>query len=412
MNELMVSIPEAIAAFKQGEMLIMTDDEDRENEGDLIIPAAYADADAINFMATYGRGLICLPMSVAMFDRLNIPMMTTRNRSPYQTAFGVSFEAVVGVSTGISAGDRAQTVAVAIDPDSRPDDILMPGHMFPLKAAPGGVLTRAGHTEGSTDLARLAGFDEAAVLCEIMNDDGSMARQSDLKVFAKTHQLKMITIEALKKWRAEHDPIDIMEKIDVPACASLPLHGLGDFTTYAVANDRGGADHLVLMSPTLDVSKPCLVRIHSECVTGDVFDSMRCDCGEQLSEAMRLIADEGGVLIYLRQEGRCIGLRNKIKAYALQDQGYDTVEANERLGFSPDAREYAQAASILQSLGIQYVTLLTNNQQKVADLQLAGLRSVARVPLVMPSNPKNRSYLRTKQEKLGHLLESDEVFHG
>jgi len=400
-----LTIPQAIAAFQRGEMLIMMDDEGRENEGDLIIPAVHADAEVINFMVTHGRGLVCLPMLETAFDRLNLPMMVAKNQSPYGTAFGVSFEAASGVSTGISAADRARSIAVAVDPNSGPSDIAMPGHMFPLKAVDGGVLVRPGHTEGSTDLARLAGFDASAVLCEIMNSDGSMARREDLLAFAKEHGLGMVTIADLVAWRKAYDPIAVCDSGCAHPKASLPLHGLGDFTIHSFKNKAGGAEHLALVSEKVNNESPCLVRMHSECITGDVFGSMRCDCGEQLNEAMRRISEEGGVLIYLRQEGRGIGLHNKIKAYALQEQGLDTVEANERLGFLADAREYTTAASILNALSIDSIRLLTNNTRKVEALRAAGIDVLERVPLVMPSNPNNVAYLKTKQEKLGHVFE-------
>lgn len=405
MSDCMLTIPEAIAAFQRGEMLIMMDDEGRENEGDLIVPAVHADADVINFMVTHGRGLVCLPMLEEAFDRLNLPMMVAKNQSPYGTAFGVSFEAADGVSTGISAADRARSIAVAVDPSSGPAEIAMPGHMFPLKAVKGGVLLRPGHTEGSTDLARLAGFDASAVLCEIMNSDGSMARHDDLLTFAKEHGLGMVTIADLVAWRKAHDPMALSDESEDHPKAALPLHGLGDFTIHSFKNKAGGAEHLALVSQKRTHDTPCLVRMHSECITGDVFGSMRCDCGEQLNEAMRRISEEGGVLIYLRQEGRGIGLHNKIKAYALQEQGLDTVQANERLGFLPDAREYTTAASILKALSIESVRLLTNNTSKVEALCSAGIDVQERVPLVMPSNPSNAAYLKTKQEKLGHVFE-------
>ncbi len=399
-------IEDVVADFARGQMMIMVDDEGRENEGDLIIAAEFADAAAINFMCHHGRGLICLPMLSSDFARLQIPMMAQHNRSPYHTAFGIGFEAATDVTTGISAADRARSVAVAIDPNSGPADVVMPGHMFPLRAMDGGVLQRPGHTEGCVDMARLAGLKPAGVLCEIMNADGSMARRDALEQFAQQHDLKIVCINALVAWREQHDPQQPakIKKSSIASSAELPTRGGGNFVIHSFNNALGGADHLALVAEGTQLDQTCLVRVHSECVTGDVFGSTRCDCGAQRTHALDRIAREGGVFIYLRQEGRGIGITNKIKAYALQDQGMDTVEANHHLGFADDERSFDIAAQILHALNVKSVKLMTNNPRKVAALAAAEL-SVIREPLQVPATDENIFYMKTKQRKLGHLLE-------
>lgn len=393
------SVEEAIKALKAGRMVILADDESRENEGDLVIAAEFATAEAINFMSRFGRGLICLPMTEAMIDKLALPMMTTVNRSPYKTAFTVSIEAAQGVSTGISANDRARTIQVAVDPQSGPNDIITPGHVFPLRACPRGVLERTGQTEGSVDLMRLAGLQPAAVICEILNDDGSMSRRDQLIQFAKTHDLLLVTIKDLIEYRIRHEHL-----VEVSSTTRLPIQHHGDFTMMLFTNQLDQKDHFALYKSPVSADRPPLVRIHSECVTGDVFGSCRCDCGLQLQQSLAYIAAEGGVLIYLRQEGRGIGLANKLKAYSLQDQGYDTVEANVQLGLPVDARNYAIAFQILKHMGIESLRLLTNNPDKITALQQYGLHVVERIPVLVPMTPENQTYLKTKQDKLGHLL--------
>lgn len=391
------TIEQAILELQAGRMIILMDDENRENEGDLVIAAEYATAEAINFMSKYGRGLICLPMANEYIDKLSLPMMTSHNRSPYGTAFTVSIEAATGVSTGISASDRARTVQVAIDPTSGPSDLISPGHLFPLRACEGGVLERAGQTEGSVDLARLAGLKSAAVICEIMNDNGSMSRRDELTAFSLQHNLVMVTIKDLIEYRIKHETL-----VTVTASSRVPLQAHGDFTMTVFSNQLDDAEHFVLVKAPYH-SIP-LVRIHSECITGDVFGSCKCDCGSQLQQSLALIAKEGGILVYLRQEGRGIGLANKLKAYALQEQGYDTVEANLELGLPIDNRDYAIAYQILNYLGVNEIRLLTNNPQKIESISQYGLNVSERVSLVVESTLENRAYLKTKQEKLGHLL--------
>ncbi len=393
------SVEEAIKALQAGRMVILADDESRENEGDLVIAAEFATAEAINFMSRFGRGLICLPMTESMIDKLALPMMTATNRSPYKTAFTVSIEAAQGVSTGISANDRARTIQVAVDPQSGPDDVITPGHVFPLRACPRGVLERTGQTEGSVDLMRLAGLQPAAVICEILNDDGSMSRRDQLIQFAQTHDLLLVTIKDLIEYRIRHEHL-----IEVSSTTRLPIQNHGDFTMMLFSNQLDDKDHFALYKPPVSDEKPPLVRIHSECVTGDVFGSCRCDCGLQLEQSLAYIAAEGGILIYLRQEGRGVGLANKLKAYSLQDQGYDTVEANVQLGLPVDARNYAIAFQILKHMGIASLRLLTNNPEKITALQQYGLNVVERIPVLVPMTPENQTYLKTKQNKLGHLL--------
>ncbi len=393
------SIEYAITQLKAGRMVILMDDEHRENEGDLVIAADYATPDAINFMSRYACGLICLSMEGALIDRLGLPMMTLSNRSRYGTAFTISIEAAVGVSTGISAKDRAQTIQVAIDPATVAQDIISPGHVFPLRAQEGGVFKRPGQTEGSVDLMRIAGLTSAAVICEVINEDGTMSRRDELALFSKQHGIPLITIKDLMSYRISHETL-----AHPVATSRIPLRAHGDFTMTVFHNDLDDAEHFALVRPATDPSKTPLVRIHSECITGDLFSSAKCDCGDQLEQSLALIAAEGGVLIYLRQEGRGIGLSNKIKAYALQEEGHDTVEANLQLGLPVDNREYAVAFQILKAMNIASIRLLTNNPLKVASLEAYGMHVAERVSLEMIPTDENRAYLKTKQEKLGHFL--------
>lgn len=392
-------IEQALADIAAGKMVILVDDESRENEGDLVMAAEHMTSDAMNFMIKHARGLVCMPMLGEDFTRLRIPMMVTQNTAPRQTAFGVSIEARDGVTTGISAADRATTVRVAASEQSGPVDIVMPGHIFPLCAKAGGVLTRAGHTEGSVDLARLAGCRPAAVICEIMNDDGTMARLPDLVEFAKQHHLTLVSIHDLQSYRVAQEQL-----IKPIATATLPVNDLGDFTIAAYTSQLDNQEIVVLSKPPRDQTLAPLVRLHSSCLTGDVFGSQRCDCGAQLSKAMSELDKEGGYIIYLQQEGRGIGLANKIKAYALQEQGLDTVEANHQLGFADDLRDYGLAAQVLRDLGLNKVRLLTNNPRKVKGLQRYGIDVSLRVPLQIQPQQSNVRYLQTKREKLGHWV--------
>ena len=395
------SIEEAIAALQAGQAIIVVDDENRENEGDLLVAAQFATPDIINFMAQKARGLICVALTGPTLDRLNIPMMVpeAENSSGFGSPFTVSVEAATGVTTGISAADRARTVQVLIDPASTAADIAVPGHMFPLRAHPAGVLARRGHTEAGVDLPRLAGLTPAAVICEVMAEDGTMARLPELCRFAADHDLKIISIEALVNYRQQHEPLPTVTHVDA---AQLPTR-YGQFKVTAY-RDGHNQEHL-LLSLGQAASQPPLVRIHSECLTGDVLGSLRCDCGEQLESALSRIAQEGeGMLLYLRQEGRGIGLANKIRAYALQDGGMDTVEANVCLAFPPDQRDYAVAAAMLRDQGIASVRLMSNNPHKAIDLEANGIRVVERVPHQVRARPENARYLQTKVEKMDHQM--------
>lgn len=397
------SVNLALERIRAGKMVLMIDDEGRENEGDLVMGAQFATPEAINFMARHARGLICLAMDTKMVDRLKLPMMTDDNEAVHETAFTVSIEAREGVTTGISAHDRAHTIQTAIRDNATRHDLVVPGHIFPLRAKEGGVLVRAGHTEGSVDLARLAGLKEAAVICEILKEDGSMARVPDLELFAKEFDIPIVSIADLILYRLHHDASLVTEV----ATSKLPTRYGVDFDLRVFESKVDGAEHvaLVLGDPEKFRTEQTLVRVHSECLTGDVFGSLRCDCGTQLDTALKMIVDnKSGVLLYLKQEGRGIGLRNKIKAYQLQDTGLDTVQANEALGFAPDLRNYGIGAQILRSLGVRKMRLLSNNPKKIIGVEGFGLEVVERVPLVVGAQEKNKFYLETKKAKLGHIF--------
>jgi 3,4-dihydroxy 2-butanone 4-phosphate synthase/GTP cyclohydrolase II len=395
-------VDEALDDITAGRMVILVDDEDRENEGDLCMAAEKVTPEAINFMAKYGRGLVCLSLTPERVEQLGLPMMTDDNTSPFGTAFTVSIESKSGVTTGISASDRAKTILTAIDLKTTPEDLTRPGHVFPLKAKPGGVLQRAGQTEGSVDLARLAGLYPAGVICEIMSEDGTMARVPELLEFAKRHNLKIVTIKDLIKYRMRTELF-----VRRLATVKLPTTYGGDFTAIAYANDIDSNVHIALVKGEVKPEDEVLVRVHSQCLTGDVFASERCDCGEQLHKAMEIMRKEGkGVILYMKQEGRGIGLINKLRAYELQDKGLDTVEANIKLGFKPDLRDYGIGAQILVDLGVRKMRLMTNNPKKIVGLEGYGLKVVARVPIETRPHDRNIVYLKTKKKKLGHMLDN------
>ena len=399
-------VEEAIEAFALGEPLIITDDEDRENEGDLALPAQFVTAETINFMATHGRGLICVAMDGTILDRLGLRLMVDQgsNSAPLGTAFTVSVEARSGVTTGISASDRARTVQVLMDPHSTADDLVQPGHMFPLRAREGGTLVRAGQTEASVDLCRLAGLQPGAVICEIMKRNGEMARLPDLVRFSRRHKIKIVSVEQIIQYRLRTEQL-----VDRVSEAKLPTP-MGTWRLIGYRTRDHSEEHVALVMGNVDSDEPTLVRVHSQCLTGDVFSSQRCDCGEQLEIAMRIVAEERrGVIVYMAQEGRGIGLHNKIAAYALQDQGMDTVEANLALGFSADRRDYGIGMQILRDLGVHRIRLMTNNPAKRHGLAGYGLEIVERVPVIAAANPHNVRYLSVKQEKMGHLLDSDDI---
>lgn len=394
-------IEDALEALKRGEMIVVVDDEDRENEGDVMVAAQFVTPEKINFMAKEARGIICVPMTGERLDELGIKLMVQTDSGGKGCAFTVSVDAREGISTGTSAHDRAQTIKTLIDPKTKPSDLVQPGHVFPLRARPGGVLQRAGHTEASVDLCKLAGLYPAAVICEVMNEDGTMARLPHLEKFAQKHNLLIISIADLIRYRYERERL--IEKI---AWANLPTE-FGEFTIHAYKSLVDGKEHIALVMGDVAGKENVLVRVHSECLTGDVFGSLKCDCGEQLRQALRQIAAEGlGVFVYLRQEGRGIGLGNKIKAYHLQDKGLDTVEANRQLGFKEDLREYGIGVQILKDLGLSTIRILTNNPKKLVGIEAYGIKIVEQLPILVPPNPHNYHYLKTKKEKLGHQLDA------
>jgi 3,4-dihydroxy 2-butanone 4-phosphate synthase/GTP cyclohydrolase II len=398
-----ISIEQAIKDIRDGRMVILVDDEDRENEGDLTMAAEKVTPQAINFMAKYGRGLICLSMTGEKLDSLDLPLMVDHNTSQFETGFTVSIEARCGVTTGISAADRATTILTAVADNARPHDLVRPGHVFPLRARAGGVMVRAGQTEGSVDLARLAGLKPAGVICEIMDEDGNMARMPSLEAFAETHGIGICTIADLIEYRMRKESF-VHRAVEV----TIPTAVAGDFRAVVYENDVEDLQHIALIKGEIRPERAVLVRVHSECLTGDIFGSMRCDCGDQLRRAMQKIEREGeGVLLYIRQEGRGIGLVNKLKAYALQDQGLDTVEANEALGFKPDLRNYGIGAQVLVDLGVRKMRLMTNNPKKMVGLQGYGLSIVEQVPIEIEPNEYNRCYLECKKLKMGHTLNFD-----
>lgn len=396
-----ISIEQAIEDIKAGKMVILTDDEDRENEGDLTIASEKVTPELINFMAKYGRGLICMSLSDERCKELKLPMMVDENTSAHETAFTVSIEAREGVTTGISAADRAKTVLTAIGDDTRPEDLARPGHIFPLRAKDGGVIVRAGHTEASADLARLAGLKPSGVICEIMDDDGTMARMPSLEKFSEEHGIGICTISELIAYRLENETF-----VHKKAEAVIPTGFAGEFKTIVYENELDDYQHIAMVKGEINTDEPVLVRVHSECLTGDIFGSMRCDCGDQLVKSMKKIEEEGsGVFLYIRQEGRGIGLVNKLKAYVLQDQGYDTVDANIKLGFKPDMRDYGVGAQILTDLGIKKMKLMTNNPKKMVGLEGYGLSIVEQVPIEIDPNEVNEGYLQCKKLRMGHMLE-------
>jgi len=393
------SIEEAIEEIRRGRMVVVCDGEDRENEGDLVMAAQFATPEAVNFMATHGRGLICLALTSQRCEELGLNLMTAKNEAPLQTAFTVSIEAAEGVTTGISAHDRARTIQVAIDPHSGPEDLVIPGHVFPLKAKAGGVLERTGHTEASIDLARLAGLIPAGVICEIMNEDGTMARVPDLAAYVERHELKMVTVADLIAYRRKTEKL--VERI---VSTRLPTE-FGDFTAVGYRSLVDDKHHVAMVKGEISGDEDVLVRVHSECLTGDVFHSLRCDCGEQLASALSMIEAEGaGVLLYLSQEGRGIGLLNKLRAYRLQEEGLDTVDANLKLGLPADLRDYGIGAQILKDLGLSSIRILTNNPKKIIGLEGYGLSVSEQVPIHSVPNQHNEAYLKTKRDRMGHIL--------
>jgi len=399
----LIAIEDAIKDIKAGRMVILVDDEDRENEGDLMIAAEKVTPEAVNFMAKYGRGLVCLAMTGEKIDALDLPLMVDHNTSQFHTGFTVSIEARLGVTTGISAADRATTILAATDDNAKPDDLVRPGHIFPLRARRGGVMVRAGQTEGSVDLSRLAGLKPAGVICEIMDDDGTMARMPSLEKFSEKHGIGICTIADLIEYRMRTESF-----VRAAAETIIPTAHSGEFKAVVYENEVDDLLHIAMVKGTIDPDKAVLVRVHSECLTGDIFGTLRCDCGDQLHKAMEMIEKEGaGVLLYIRQEGRGIGLVNKLKAYALQDQGLDTVEANNKLGFKADLRNYGIGAQILVDLGVRKMRLLTNNPKKMIGLEGYGLSIVEQVPIEITPNEFNRSYLECKKLKMGHLLNID-----
>ena len=396
---------DAIKEIKAGRMVILVDDEDRENEGDLTMAAEKVTPEAINFMSKYGRGLICLPMIGDMIDKLDLPMMVDNNTSRFETGFTVSIEARHGVSTGISAADRATTILTAVADTAKPGDIVRPGHIFPLRARTGGVMVRAGQTEGAVDLARLAGFKPAGVICEIMDEDGTMARMPTLEKFSREHGIGICTIADLIEYRMRTESF-VRRVVET----TIPTSTSGHFKVIVYENDVEDVQHVALVKGEIDPDRPVLVRVHSECMPGDIFGSLRCDCGQQLARALEIINREGcGVLVYIRQEGRGIGLINKLKSYVLLDQGVDTPEGNPELGFKPDMRHYGIGAQVLADLGVRQMRLLTNNPKKMVGLQGYGLSIVEQVPIEIPPNDHNRGYLACKKLKMGHLLSLDTV---
>lgn len=405
-ESVVATVPEAIEEYRRGKFVIVTDDEDRENEGDLCIAAQFVTPDIVNFMAKYGRGLICVPLTEDRCEELKLPLMVDANSSHFGTPFTIPVEARTGVTTGISAPDRARTVQVLIDPKSGPEDLVRPGHMFPLRARKGGVLVRAGQTEASVDLCKMAGLYPAALICEIMKGDGEMARMPDLKRFARRHGMRIVTVNDMIKYRLRHERL-----VHRVAETRLPTP-VGDMTIMAYRADHEEAEHVAVVRGPIDPDKPILVRVHDQCVTGDVFDSLRCDCGEQKDRALKMIAEQGGIFLYMRQEGRGIGLHNKLRAYELQDQGMDTVDANIALGFPADRRDYGIGMQILVDMGVKKMRLITNNPAKRAGLEGYGLEVVERVPIVTEPNEHNVRYLDTKRRRMGHLLDGLESVGG